>query len=325
MIVILEGLERTGKTILAREFEKNGFLYVKDVNHVNSLDLNGFSKVNNRLDVNYNFLKYLDDQDVDVVIDRFYITELVYSETRRMNKNEYCMLFDALMAHLNSLLILTYTDEFSRYNDRDNLKFLEKDIKNESDMFMYYYTKSEIKNKYKVTFDKSKDNQKDAHFEVERILERFSNKKKYDIYLASPFFNDKQEIREEIVALALRGRGLEVYRPRENGIITKEFTEVEQDSIFKDNIRAINNSKVVLAITDEKDMGTIWEAGYAYGRGIPVVYYAETLGDNPFNVMLAKSGKSVYKSTSELLESLDSHTSNDVYKLFGKEYKGNMQ
>ena len=31
------------------------------------------------------------------------------------------------------------------------------------------------------------------------------------------------------------------------------------------------------------------------GRGIPVVYYAETLGDNPFNLMLSESGIGIYK------------------------------
>ena len=47
-------------------------------------------------------------------------------------------------------------------------------------------------------------------------------------------------------------------------------------------------------------MGTIWEAGYAYGCNeacelsgaakIVIVYYCETLGDGKFNLMLAQSG-----------------------------------
>ena len=57
-----------------------------------------------------------------------------------------------------------------------------------------------------------------------------------------------------------------------------------------------------MAITDEKDIGTIWEAGYAYGIGKEIVYYAETLGNNPFNVMLGKSGIGIFTNHNDLIE-----------------------
>lgn len=38
---------------------------------------------------------------------------------------------------------------------------------------------------------------------------------------------------------------------------------------------------------------TIWEAGYARGVNKPIVYFAETLGNNNFNLMLAQSGSAV--------------------------------
>ena len=47
-------------------------------------------------------------------------------------------------------------------------------------------------------------------------------------------------------------------------------------------------------------MGTIWEAGYAYGINKPVIYFAETLGDNKFNLMLAQSGRDVFMSQDEV-------------------------
>ena len=47
-------------------------------------------------------------------------------------------------------------------------------------------------------------------------------------------------------------------------------------------------------------MGTIWEAGVAYQSKKPIIYYAETLGDKPFNLMLAMTGK-VAKNENELL------------------------
>ena len=114
----------------------------------------------------------------------------------------------------------------------------------------------------------------------------------------------------------LRGNGYEVYAPFENGVVVPDDTAEFAKMIFDSNVKAIDESEMVLAITDGKDMGTIWEAGYAYGKGIPVVYYAETLGDNPFNIMLSGSGIGVYKD-SETLEAsayLNNFTHKEVTK-----------
>ena len=62
----------------------------------------------------------------------------------------------------------------------------------------------------------------------------------------------------------------------------------------------MSKPRPVFAVTDGKDMGTIWEAGYAYGIDKPVLYYAETLGNNQFNLMLAESGKDVFLSQDEV-------------------------
>lgn len=69
------------------------------------------------------------------------------------------------------------------------------------------------------------------------------------------------------------------------------------DAIFKGNIDHIDSAGLVIASTVDKDMGTIWECGYAFSKGIPIVYY--TPGIDKVNLMLAKSGK-VAKTTEEL-------------------------
>lgn len=67
------------------------------------------------------------------------------------------------------------------------------------------------------------------------------------------------------------------------------------------NVRGIEESELVIAITDDKDMGTIFEAGHAYASGVPVIYVAFTLGkDGMFNLMLAESGKAACKTVEEL-------------------------
>lgn len=114
--------------------------------------------------------------------------------------------------------------------------------------------------------------------------------KQYDLYLASPFFTPVQVEREEFVKTKLRDEGFRVFSPKENCFLPPDANLSDQKSVFEQNCDAIKSCSAVFAITDGKDIGTIWEAGYAYGIGTPVIYFAETLGDNGFNLMLAQSG-----------------------------------
>lgn len=120
------------------------------------------------------------------------------------------------------------------------------------------------------------------------------------VYFASPWFTPEQEEREERLKAKLRELGFDVWSPKEEAVVGT-FSDIEtRKKIFKSNILNIGNADIIFAITDGKDMGTIWEAGYAYGlnqhftsRGyapIKIVYYCETLGDGKFNLMLAQSG-----------------------------------
>jgi hypothetical protein len=122
----------------------------------------------------------------------------------------------------------------------------------------------------------------------------------YDFYFASPFFRPDQVEREERLKKHLRHLGYTVYSPKESCFLKSDADMSDRQMVFEDNCRAIRNSKAVFAVSDGKDMGTIWEAGYAFGIKKPILYYAETLGDNPFNLMLAESGVGVFKSVEEL-------------------------
>lgn len=121
--------------------------------------------------------------------------------------------------------------------------------------------------------------------------------KNYKIYLASPWFNNIQAEREERVKNKLRKLGFNVWSPKENGDLSPIESQELREKIFSDNLREMDNCDIIFVITDEKDMGTIWEAGYAYGtrkilkKQEPIIiYYCETLGDGMFNLMLAQSG-----------------------------------
>ena len=287
MIVILEGLERTGKTTLAKIFEEKGFVNFKDHNHLRDFSVENIAE---RLDSTLSTLIALDRKGINIVLDRFHISEFVYSTLKRSSDPslfDHIWYIDEVLSHLDTRLIyLTRKIDEQYLKDYPETVF-ESYIKALQKEFEYRVDKSYIEDK--EVYDLSDwENKEDI---VDEIID---SSKKYDFYLASPFFNEDQIEREERIKSLLRTYGYKVYSPREHGVVGNLSDSVAVQETFNSNVEAINDSKKVLAITDRKDMGTIWEAGYAYGKGIPIVYYAETLGDNPFNIMLSESGIGIY-------------------------------
>ena len=292
LIVVVEGLERTGKTTLCKEFEERGFVYFKDYNRINKHICCGMES---RLDTTLTFLQNLSENGVNVVVDRLHLSEYAYGKIFRKGHSANVDYIDNAISKLNSVLIYCKDNDFEEYKNRMLLKYTPEQVKKLSEEFEYYFDKSEIKNKFEYNFV-----QYDVSKYVNYIFEQIKYYE-YDFYLASPFFKDTQIQREEAVKNALRNEGYTVYSPRENGVLTPDATDEVRTKIFKENCEAIQKSCRILAITDEKDIGTIWEAGYAYGIGKEVVYYAETLGDNPFNVMLGKSGIGIFTNYNDLM------------------------
>lgn len=133
--------------------------------------------------------------------------------------------------------------------------------------------------------------------------------KNMKVYFASPWFNPDQAEREERVKGRLRELGFNVWSPKENSSLSPITDPVIREKIFSANVENIENCDILFAITDGKDMGTIWEAGYVNGLNAAVypskrkivVYYCETLGPNgQFNLMLAQSGDIVIQNYKDL-------------------------
>ena len=302
LIVVVEGLERTGKTTLCKEFEERGFVYFKDYNRIDKHICLGMES---RLDTTLTFLQNLSENGVNVVVDRLHLSEYAYGKIFRKGHSSNVDYIDNAISKLNSVLIYCKDNDFEEYKNRMLLKYTPEHVKNLSEEFEYYFDKSEIKNKFEYEFSKY-----DVSKYVNYIFEQIKYYE-YDFYLASPFFKDSQIQREEAVKNALRNEGYTVYSPRENGVLTPDATDEVRTKIFKENCEAIQKSHRIFAITDEKDIGTIWEAGYAYGIGKEIVYYAGTLGDNPFNVMLGKSGIGIFTKYKDLVEAASSNMFNN--------------
>lgn len=128
------------------------------------------------------------------------------------------------------------------------------------------------------------------------------------VYLASPFFNDKEIAVMASVRDVLRGKGLDVFVPNEHQNKHLEFGSMEwRKATFNGDVAGIDNADVVVAILDGNysDSGTCWECSYAYCNNIPLVVV--NLEGKTINLMIAESLHAIIPSL-EALENYDFDT-----------------
>ena len=140
------------------------------------------------------------------------------------------------------------------------------------------------------------------------------------VYIASPFFNPKQIDQVEFMKNALTVTGHEYFSPKDYFVLNPNATQEDRQRIFDVNCEKIQWADFVLCNTEAKDLGTIWEAGYAYGINKPVVFFAEGLPEGKFNVMLSEAGKSVNTDREQLIDYLE--RVNEAGELIFEQYTG---
>ncbi len=135
------------------------------------------------------------------------------------------------------------------------------------------------------------------------------------IYLASPFFNDREIDFLSRAEKILRQRGLEVYSPREHENREEKYTQGWAENVFKMDITAIQNADITVAMYDGNysDSGTAWECGYTYGLNKPLI--AVHIGKKA-NLMIFRSARANI--------SIDELATYDFESLPTKEYVGDM-
>ncbi len=117
-------------------------------------------------------------------------------------------------------------------------------------------------------------------------------------YLAGPFFNkDQIEVIDKISSI-LSKYGVDIYNPKEECIYVKGQTDPKD--IFDMNMSAIDECSVIIAVTDGKDVGTLFECGYAYGRSVEIVYVWLNSKGGKFNIMLKESARCVCLSYEDI-------------------------
>jgi len=98
-------------------------------------------------------------------------------------------------------------------------------------------------------------------------------KKKYDIYIAGPFFNYAQLSVIEEMSEFFRDAGLRIFSPYHDIGLGQPAQVAKQD------LDALHACRILIACLDGCDPGTIFEVGYARAIGIPVLVYAPNLTD----------------------------------------------
>jgi len=121
-----------------------------------------------------------------------------------------------------------------------------------------------------------------------------------EAYVAGGWFSPEQEKALEDIKSALCTVGIEFYSPREDCLYIPHKTLASE--VFAENISQIEKADFLLASTAGKDMGTLFECGYAHAIGKPIMYYFT--GPGKFNLMLSESGHCVATSYSHLVQLL---------------------
>jgi nucleoside 2-deoxyribosyltransferase/predicted secreted protein len=95
----------------------------------------------------------------------------------------------------------------------------------------------------------------------------------YRVYLAAPLFSEPERAYNLSVAGQLRDNFFDVFLPQEAGDDSDTRNKEEQVRIFSENLRALKNADIIVAIIDgaDADSGTAWEMGYAYALGKQVI------------------------------------------------------
>jgi nucleoside 2-deoxyribosyltransferase len=120
-------------------------------------------------------------------------------------------------------------------------------------------------------------------------------------YIASGWFSPEWLAELESLKASLDKHGFRYFSPKDEAVCEADAALDRQKAIFDGNVNAIRDCDWILCNTRNKDMGSIFEAGFAHSLGRPIVYFSAGLPPGAqFNLMLAQSGIAVCTSIDDL-------------------------
>ena len=112
-------------------------------------------------------------------------------------------------------------------------------------------------------------------------------------YIAAPWFTPEQMNLLELVKDTVVQLDIDIFSPKDENMYTPG--ETSAIDVLLGNCNAIESSGLIVVITNGKDVGTMWEAGYAFAIDRPIIYvWVDRLPGQKFNLMLAASGAVAY-------------------------------
>lgn len=139
------------------------------------------------------------------------------------------------------------------------------------------------------------------------------------VYIASGWFTPDQEAARLQILRACKAADIVVYSPKDDMLYGN--TEHSSTEVFTENLIQIRKCDAMIASTVGKDMGTVFECGYAYSHKIPIIYFHRSI--KPFNLMLAESAAYVAKSFIDLVSYLTTYKTFEVLPTI--KYKGDIE
>jgi nucleoside 2-deoxyribosyltransferase len=136
--------------------------------------------------------------------------------------------------------------------------------------------------------------------------------KNVKVYVAGGFFTPEQLATLEKIEAVIENAGCDVFRPRNARSAAKKLNKDigagkdpdpnTRRQVFQDNIDNIEDAQLVVAIVDGRDVGTIWEMGFAYACRVPIITYTEH--GFGVNLLLAESSLALCKGVEQLAEAM---------------------
>jgi nucleoside deoxyribosyltransferase len=126
-----------------------------------------------------------------------------------------------------------------------------------------------------------------------------------NVYIASGWFSPEWLQEVEDIKKVLEDLDLAYFSPKDYAIAEADASVDTQKAIFDGNVKHLDICDWMICNTRNKDMGSIWEAGYFYSLNKPIVYFCAGLPPGAkFNLMLAASGVTVCTSLDDLRDYL---------------------
>jgi nucleoside 2-deoxyribosyltransferase len=125
-------------------------------------------------------------------------------------------------------------------------------------------------------------------------------------YIASGWFSPEWMEELENIKTVLDSHNLDYFSPKDENLCDEDSDVGFQDQVFEGNIKGLAECDWMICNTRNKDMGSIFEAGYFHSLDKPIVYFCAGLPPGAqFNLMLAASGVTVCTSLEDLDNYLD--------------------